>query len=63
MNKEEQIKHSLSGFMEQLTRSSQFPELLKKLKDDANVKNYAKENPGFWKYFEKIEKEVMATQN
>lgn len=60
MNKQERIQHSLSGLMDQLMRSPQFPEMLKKLKEDANVKNYAKENPGFWKYFEKIEKEAMS---
>lgn len=60
MSKEERIQHSISGLMAQLMRSPQFPELLKKFKEDANVKNYAKENPGFWKYFEKIEKEVMS---
>jgi Fe-S oxidoreductase len=63
MSKEQQIKHSLSGFMEKLTRSNQFIEILKKLKDDPNVHAYAKENPGFWKYFEKIEKEALSLKN
>jgi hypothetical protein len=53
-------KHSIEGFMEDLKRNKKpvFVELLKKYRNDPNVLNYARENPDFWKFFDKVEKEV-----
>jgi hypothetical protein len=61
MDKAEFKKHSIEGFMEDLKRNKKpvFVELLKKYRNDPNVLNYARENPGFWNFFDKVEKEVQ----
>jgi Fe-S oxidoreductase len=62
MDKSTYKKHSIEGFMEDLKKNKKtvFVELLKKYRNDPNVLNYARENPGFWGYFDKVEKEVQS---
>jgi len=61
MNRSEYLKHSVEGFMDDLKKNKKtvFAELLKKYRNDPNVLNYARENPGFWAFFDKVEKEVQ----
>lgn len=58
MDKETYKKHSISFYMENLKKKPLFKDLLKKFRDDPNVKNYGIEYPGFWQYFDKVEAEV-----
>ena len=45
---------SLSGMLKGMMDDPELPTLLKKLRQDPNVNNYANENPGFWEYFDKL---------
>ncbi len=62
MSKEEFKQHSVSGYLDELKKNkkSLYLELIKKYRDDPNVNNYAKENPGFWKFLDQVEKEVKS---
>lgn len=53
-------EHSLAAWMNKLMDDPTFPALVEKLRKDPNVGNYARENPDFWKYFDKVAEEASA---
>jgi hypothetical protein len=52
--------HSLAAWMDKLMDDPSFSALMEKLRKDPNVGNYARENPEFWGYFDKVAKEATA---
>lgn len=50
--------HSVSGLLAQLRGDPNFPALLEKFRNDPNVANYQRENPGFADYFASLLEQV-----